>query len=104
MTERKVKTAADKAHNLDEASQILRNSAKRKWNIAWVLACTAFFIILALGVIGIFYQNHYALQNKKHIDCIIKDLATPPPPGTPATARKYIDNLQTDCNIKFTTK
>lgn len=103
--ERTIKEASDKAHNLDEASQQLRASAKKKWNKAVVLASLAFFILLLVGIVGLAYQNHYALQSKNHIDCIIKDLATPPPPDASPTARKYIDirsTLSADCKIKFT--
>lgn len=103
--EKTIKKASDKAHNLDEASRTLRTSAKKKWNLAVVSASAAFFVLLIIGIVGLAYQNHYALQNKNHIDCIIKDLATPPPPGVPPTARKYIDirsTLTADCNIKFT--
>lgn len=100
-----IKKAADKAHNLDEASQTLRASAKRKWNKALISFIVAFFILLFVGVIGIYYQNQVAGQSKRHIDCIIKDLATPPPKGASPNAKKYIDirsTLTSDCNIKFT--
>lgn len=102
--EKTVRKAADKAHNLDEASQTLRASAKRKWNIAYILAGIALAIVLLAIGISILYQNHYALQSRDHIDCIIKDLTTVPPPGTLPTARKYIDPrsaLTADCKIKF---
>lgn len=97
-----VKRAVSKAHNLDEASQTLRASAKKKWNRAIVLAIIAFMILLSIGIVGIFYQNHIATQSKNHIDCIIKDLSTPQAPGT---THKYIDyqtRLSSDCKIKFT--
>lgn len=103
--EKTVKRATDKAHALDEASQTLRASAKKKWNRAVISAVLAFFILGSIGVVGLYYQNHYALESKNHIDCIIKDLSTPPPPGTSPNARKYIDvrsTLSADCNIKFT--
>ncbi len=103
--EKAVQNAVDKAHHLDEASQTLRASAKKKWNLSFIFAFAAFFVLLIIGIIGLAYQNHFALQNKNHLDCIIKDLATPPPPGTSPTARKYIDirsSLTADCNIKFT--
>lgn len=44
-------------------------------------------------------QNVIAAQNKQHIDCIIKDLATPQQPGT---NHKFISDLSSQCNIKFT--
>lgn len=103
--EKTIKRASDKAHHLDEASQILRASAKKKWNMAVVSASCGFAILLIIGLIGLAYQNHYALESKHHIDCIIKDLSTPPPAGTSPNARKYIDirsTLTADCNIKFT--
>lgn len=93
--------ASKKAHNLDEASQSLRASAKRKWNIAIILACIAFFILLFIGIIGLAYQNHYALQSKNHIDCIIKDLSTPIPPGAKTRYIDYQSRLSADCKIKF---
>lgn len=102
MTDLKVKKAVDKAHALDEASESLRSSAKKKWNRAIILCVVAFFILLGIGVVGILYQNHYARQSTQHIDCIIKDLSTPQKPGT---THKYIDiqsTLSKDCKIKFT--
>lgn len=102
MTDLAVKKAASKAHALDEASQTLRSSARRKWNKAIIFAVAAFLILCVIGVVGIFYQVHYAYLNKQHIDCIIKDLSTPQKPGT---THKYIDYrsiLSSDCNIKFT--
>lgn len=72
------------------------NRRRRFWaNVASVA------ILFAISL-GIFYQFSLAAQNKKHIDCIIKDLATPPPPGTSPNAKKYISDLATECNIKFT--
>lgn len=94
------KNNEDIAH-LDAATQeiILRlNSSDKKLKVA---AFCLIVVLLATGVIGVLYQNHYALQNKNHIDCIIKDLATPQPAGT---AHKYIDyqtSLTSNCKIKF---
>lgn len=105
MTDGEVRKATNKAHKLDNASEILRMSAKKKWNKAVISASVAFFILIIIGIVGLAYQNHYALQNKNHIDCIIKDLATPPPSGSSPNAKKYIDirsTLTADCNIKFT--
>lgn len=103
--EKAVEEASAKAHTLDEASQALRASAKKKWNKAIIFAALAFLTLFIVGLVGIFYQVHYQYQSKNHIDCIIKDLATPPPPGTSPNAKKYIDirsTLSSDCNIKFT--
>lgn len=101
MTENAVKKAVNKAHALDEASEILRSSAKKKWNRAIILCCVAFLVLLSIGVAGILYQNHYALQNKNHIDCIIKDLSTPLPAGAKSRVIDYQTRLQADCKIKF---
>lgn len=97
----KLEKKQEEIQHLDSATQAiiirLNKSDKR-------LKVTAFLVIilfLIVGVIGILYQNHYALQNKNHIDCIIKDLSTPQKPGT---THKYIDyqsQLSSDCKIKF---
>lgn len=86
--------------HLDVATQAiilrLNKSDKRLKISAFVLV----IILLATGVVGIFYQNHYALKSTQHIDCIIKDLSTPVKPGT----TKHIDYqsvLNKDCKIKF---
>lgn len=87
--------------HLDEATQTIilridKNDRRLRFS-AYIFMS----ILLIVGIIGIFYQNHLATQNKNHIDCIIKDLATPQKPGT---QHKYIDSLNglEACNIKFT--
>lgn len=99
MTTSKVQRAATQAHILDEQTQALLQSVKHNNNraVGWFVACWTTLLLLA--VVGIIYQNHIAAQSKQHIDCIIKDLATPQKPGT---THKYIENLSTDCNIRFT--
>lgn len=72
------------------------NSRRRFW------ANLGYCALLLAVLLGIFYQFQLAAKNTHHIDCIIKDLSTPPPKGTPPDARKYISNLETDCNINFT--
>ena len=64
-------------------------------------AYTFMSILLIVGIIGIFSQTHLAQQNKNHIDCIIKDLSTPLPPGDKARVIDYQTRLQADCKIKF---
>lgn len=98
MTESKVSTASAKAHSLDETTQHLRKSAKRKYNIALILGSIAFLILLAVGVIGVVKQNQIANKNKTHIDCIVKLLATPQKPGT---SHKFISDASQTCDIKF---
>lgn len=45
-------------------------------------------------------QNQVLAQkNTDHINCIIKDLSVPRPPGA---SQKVIELLGQDCNIKFT--
>lgn len=95
MTEKDVKKAVNKAHTLDEASQTLRASAKKKWNRAMVLGGGAFLILFVLAVSGLFYQNYISIQSKNHIDCIVKLLATPSKSGQ----TRRIVNLST-CQIK----
>lgn len=99
MTSNRVQKASVQVHVLDEETQALLNSVRSNNSkaVGWFVACWT--ILLILGVAGIVYQNHIAVQNKQHIDCIIKDLATPQKPGT---THKYIENLSTDCNIRFT--
>lgn len=99
MSPSKLNAAADKAHVLDDATQKLLGEAKRKNNRAtrWFIA--SWTVLLLLGLVGIFYQNHIATANKQHIDCIVKLLATPLPPGTRA---RILTNASTTCNIKFT--
>lgn len=58
-------------------------------------------ILIALGVAGIYKQNTVAANNKNHIDCIIKDLSTPLPPGAKARVIDYQTRLSADCKIKF---
>lgn len=62
---------------------------------------TAFLVLGSLVLISysINQANRLSVQNKQHIDCIIKDLATPQKPGT---QHKYISELSSQCNIKFT--
>lgn len=95
----KTTQAVEKAHTLDEATQATIESVKKKNYRAIQWFIISWTILFSLAVFGIYKQNEIAAQNKKHIDCIIKDLATPQKPGT---SHKYIENLSTDCNIKFT--
>ncbi len=87
--------------HLDNATQaIIMRIDKNDYR----LRITAFFtlsVILILGTVGIYYQVHLATQNKQHIDCIIKDLSTPLPPGAKAKYIQYQTRLNADCKIKF---
>lgn len=44
-------------------------------------------------------NQELAQKNTEHINCIIKDLSVPRPPGA---NQKVIELLGKDCNIKFT--
>lgn len=73
---------------------------KKHWRDMLVVL-TAILVLGSLVLVGygIRQNTELAAQSKQHIDCIIKDLATPIPTGSKS---RYIDNLQTDCKIKFT--
>lgn len=64
--------------------------------------------ILVLGsfllvAYGINQNNKIVSRVNDHVDCILKASATPPPPGTSSTSRKYIVNaLSNECQVKFT--
>lgn len=59
----------------------------------------AFSILLAIGVVGIYYQNRISNSNKKHIDCIVKLFVTPLPGNA---QHKIITDPGEACNIEFT--
>ncbi len=91
--------ASVKAHAINRETQDLlkrvgkSNSRALRWFIfSWT-------ILLAVGVGGIYQQNHIARQNKQHIDCIIKLFVTPLPKG--AQHKTIIDPSAT-CGITFT--
>lgn len=96
----KVTRASEHARAIDEETQALLSSVKNRNSraIGWFIV--SWTILFILSLVGLYYQNHLASQNKQHIDCIIKDLSTPQQPGK----TKYIDYrsvLSSDCNIKF---
>lgn len=105
MTDIKVEKAANKAHALDEAGQMLRESARKKWNKSLIAFIACFLILFALGVASyvrinqsVNKQNDIAQENKQHIDCIVKLFTTP----LPTTARtRTISNASSTCNINF---
>lgn len=97
--ETKIKEAAKKAHYLDDETQALLQSVKKKNNkaVAWFVICWS--VLLVVGVGGICIQVAISDQNKKHIDCIVKLFTTP----LPSSARsRAIENPSTTCNIRFT--
>lgn len=99
------KSKLDQKHleiqHLDTATQAIIAKIDKNDRRLRLSAYLLLSILLIVGIVGIFYQNHIATQSKNHIDCIIKDLATPQPAGT---NHKYIDiqtSLSSNCKIKF---
>lgn len=104
--ETKIAKATNKAHYLDAETQALLHSVKKKNSNAttWFVVC--FVILFIVG--GFTYlrvnqsiteQNKIALENKQHIDCIVKLFTTPLP--TNAKSRTII-KPSSSCDIKFT--
>lgn len=98
MNQSKVQTADRKAEVLDKETQavLLHVRKSNTKAIRWFTVCWTILIIV--GVFGIYKQNEIANQNKQHIDCIVKLLATPQAPGT---SHKFITDASQTCNIKF---
>lgn len=97
--EAKVKKAADKAHYLDQETRATLTAVRKKNSKAVTWFIISWTILLLVGLGGIYQQNRIANQNKKHIDCIVKLLASPLPIGARA---RVLTNPSTTCNIKFT--
>lgn len=99
MTATKVEAASKEVHRLDIATQDLLESirVKNKKALYWFITCWT--ILLCVAVYGVYKQVSIAAQSKQNIDCIFKDLSTPQQPGT---QHKYISELSSQCNIKFT--
>lgn len=66
---------------LDKETQSILKEMRRKDRRARTMSIALFLVLFVIGVTGIFYQNKLASENKDHIDCIIKLLATPSKPG-----------------------
>lgn len=88
----------EEIQHLDEATQTIIRRIDKNDRRLRLSAYTFMTILLAIGVIGILYQNHIATKNQQHIDCIVKLLATPQKPGT---THKFITDASETCNIKF---
>lgn len=83
---------------LDSTTRELLRSIEHKDSRRRFWATVAFLCLITVGIIGIYRQNQLADQNKQHIDCIVKLLATPQRPGT---THKFISDPVQTCNIKF---
>lgn len=66
---------------LDKETQEILSEMRRKDKRARTMSIILFFVLFTVGITGIFYQNKLATENKEHIDCIIKLLATKPEKG-----------------------
>lgn len=101
MSKSKLEKKQEEIKHLDEATQTIIRRIDKNDRRLRLSAYLLLSILLIVGIVGIYYQNHIAAQSKNHIDCIIKDLSTPVSPGT----TKHIDYrsvLNKDCKIKFT--
>ena len=94
-----VNKASRKVYTLDIATQLQLAKIERKDRRYRMWATVAFGILFTVGILGIYYQNTLAQQNKTHIDCIVKLLATPIPVGK--SQKVIVDALGT-CNIRTT--
>lgn len=90
-----VDTATLKATVLDSETQALLKSVKNKNTKATIAFVVCWSILLMVGVAGIYRQNQIAQSNQRHIDCIVKLLATPSKTGQ----TRHIIDLST-CQIK----
>lgn len=82
---------------LDETTRELLASIERKDKRRRFWGTMAFLILFLTGITSVYYTIALSRQNKEHIDCIVKLLATPQKPGT---THKFISG--DTCNIKFT--
>lgn len=98
MTQSKVNQASKQANVLNEETRKVLDNAKKKNTKALVVGMIFYTILLLTILGGYVYQDILANQNKKHIDCIVKLLASPLPPGSRA---RVLTNPSTTCNIKF---
>lgn len=98
MVRTKVQEAANRAHIIDETIQATLHRQERNDRRFRFWSYTTLTIILCVGIVGIFYQNHIANQNKQHLDCIVKLFTIPTPPFA---RTKFIQNASTNCNIRF---
>lgn len=101
MSKSKLQQKQEEIKHLDEATQTIIMRIDKNDRRLRLSAYALLSLLLIVGVVGIFYQNHIATQSKNHIDCIIKDLSTPIPEGAKTKYIDYQTRLQADCKIKF---
>jgi hypothetical protein len=98
MSKTKLEQKTIEIQHLDTATQAIIHRIDKNDRRLRLSAYSFMSVLLIVGVIGIFYQNHLANQNKQHIDCIVKLFTTPAPSGTKL---RFIQNPSRTCNIKF---
>lgn len=102
MTKTKLQRKQEELQHLDEATQIIIQRIDKNDRRLRISGFVTLSVLLIVGLIGIYYQVKVATQSKQHIDCIIKDLSTPIPKGTPSKYIDYQSRLSSDCKINFT--
>jgi hypothetical protein len=95
LTPTQVERKSSQAAALDAETQALLHSLREKDRRFRITATVFFLILFGIGVLGIYYQNELASQNKSHIDCIVQLFTTPVKPGQ----GRYINDLQS-CHIQ----
>jgi len=98
MTETLAVQKSKEAHNINQAAQELIDKIHDKDRRLTFWATTFFSVLFIVGIVGIYYQNKIANQNKQHIDCIVKLFTTPLPPNA---RTRVITNPSGTCNINF---
>lgn len=94
-TTAQVEQQSSQAAALDAETQALLHSLREKDRRFRITATIFFLILFGVGVLGIYYQNELASQNKGHIDCIVRLFTTPVKPGQ----GRYINDLKS-CHIQ----
>ena len=89
----------EEIQHLDTATQAIVQRIDKNNSRLLFSGFLTLIILLAVGIIGIYYQNKLATQNKQHIDCIIKLSETPLPSDSRS---KFITDLNNTCKINFT--
>lgn len=81
VTARKVEQKHQEVVALDKVTQEIIDRIHRNDRRFRIWGTICFLVLFGVGVVGIFYQNKLAAENKQHIDCIVKLFATHASPG-----------------------
>lgn len=98
MIESETNAAITKAHVLDDATNDMLCTARKRNTRALAAAIICYTLLLIIGILSLYQNDKLATENKMHIDCIVKLLATPQKAGT---SHKFITNAANTCNINF---